>query len=583
MARKKKYYGKKNPEGYRNPQDAAEVDEYRKGFAAGKNSKGSGKFAIETGAKDNDYTWYVPNSQMVKDVASFPFGINVGEPILTSHNLTAIDSEAITYMSNPGIAVFNVLPTIGSANDETSPVNIAGNNLFQAMQVESSRNPSYEMNDMMMAELALTEVYSYYAYLVRIYGVSNNYEFLNRYTPKALVNAMGVDFEDVKDHMAEFRAGINLLCNAMSSLYLPKTLDYASRKIFIYEGIYTDSNTAKAQYYMYKPIGFYQWSEGEFDHDEALPTALVFKPLFTTSTTLSVSQLLSYGWNLINPLRGSDDIRMMNADMLKAFGADNCYKASPISEEFKVVPGYNSEVLSQFENAYIAPHVNPNDMQCIIFGATDINTGYLMSQYSYSPLQANYRTGAYAAFENGWHHDYVVNFHHQDVKSEELLVATRCTQAPGYTWVTAGSTIAAAGRIHNYANGGFTLSAKTTEVICGVDLFYMNEVGSLKSSSVCTDMIINSRISSSGPSQNVAITAMSGVTLTTRFDWFPIIWPMNLGVSSATATSGTWLPIEPVFDLDNFTIIGSTQMSNLNRVAMIGLFTPKLKNVLAMK
>lgn len=569
--------GRKNKE-RNNFQDMAEEREYNKG-------KRAGAFAIETGSSDNDPSWYMPNGQLVRDVASFPFGINVGEPLSGPDNLT-IDNTSVHNMKNPGIAVFNVLPTIGTAGDQTSPVNIAGNNLFQALQVESSRNPQYEMSDMMIYVIALTSAYSYYSWLVRIYGVMNNFEILNRYTPKALINAMGVDYEDLKANVAAFRGSINVFANALASLYLPKTLDYTKRQIFLYESIYTDSDTAKAQYYMYNPVGFYEWHEGEASAaGTANPASLLLKRL--PATPMTVDDLIQYGWDLIDPLRGSDDIRMIGADMIRAFTVGNCFSVAPISETFKVTPVYNAEVLAQFENAWIAPPVG-TELLAGIKGAEEINTGYIMSQYAYSPTAASHLQAGYASLFQAFGGSYIVNFHKDSPSPEDILVATRCTAIPKMSPISKGAAITWGGKTVKFTNGGYALFPQTTETICGVNLYWMKGDGTIDSGVVWSQYTVG-RVTgitpSSGPSP--LMTSYNILGIVSRFDWFPAVWPTFLIDQSAgtppVVTPNAFSFNEPFFDLDNFTIIGKESMNRMNEIAMLGLFAPKLNNVLSMK
>lgn len=69
-------------------------------------------------AKDNDWRWYAGSPQLVKDVASYPFGVPLGSAIYQG------SGEQPKY-AVPGILSYQFSPAIGNAVSENSPVNVA--------------------------------------------------------------------------------------------------------------------------------------------------------------------------------------------------------------------------------------------------------------------------------------------------------------------------------------------------------------------------------------------------------------------------------------------------------------------------
>lgn len=540
-----------------NLQDAAMDAEYDKGKSAGKEkprqngnsnkssrrgNRGRGNnnklaFPVNTGSKDNDPKWYTVNGQMSKDVLSLPMDINVGKPISvgTSGNNPLM-------MNTPGILTYRIAPVLPTSSDTLSPLNVAANAAYQGIQAKNSRTPSYEASDLMMYFVAISQAFSYYQHLVRIYGTMRNYSLVDRYTPEALVTTMGANFDDLNVHMADFRTGINQMAAALSSLYLPKAIDYCNRQIFLYESIYLDSNTNKAQYYMYVPEGFYKWIEGNTSDPQ---TTLSYMSLNTVQNR-KASELLDFGFSLIAPLRESQDIRMMGADMIQAFGLANMYTVNPIAETFTITPGYNPEVLSQMENAFIMPPEASGSMASgVVRESTGINQGWLTSTFTYKPVDSQITTNGVTGFYTP--DNYVLNFHKQDVNSDDLLVASRLMEIPQISFDVANSALS-------------VISHNQTELIIGATMttwLVNNGVTQLASYNFCSVM----------EAVTGAVYDYNVQALLAKFDWNPKV-NFTKPKSSPLFTDFLW-------DLDNFTLMPAQLLANVNEMALLGLFSPK--------
>lgn len=573
-----------------NYQDEAEAKEYNKG-------KRAGAAAVDRDVWMNDPQWYVPNDQLLKDVASFPTTYYTGLPIqqgsapyatqqtdTTPWNVTLTTSPG---QPNPGILVLNTLHTIGAATNETDPVNQAANQLFTMQQMKSGKTPQYEAPDNMLYYLALTDAYAYYVWLVRLYGISSDFNSLNRYTPQWLIQAMGVDWNDLKGKRADFRAAINLFALQLSSFPLPKTLSYVNRRMFIYEHIFMDSANPQAQYILFNPVGFFHWHEGETDHPTTYLT--LENDMITNASALkTVDQLVKYATELITPLQQSEDVRRIGADILNTYGAGSLMEILPIAETYSISPTYNEQIMTQIENAHvmlpssvtasIKPYVQVEQ-------ATGINQSYLTASYEYfadlrqTGLATDSRPKTDGAVVDMLNivrdNEHIINFHHQNPTPEDFMEATRLSIAPYYvaaTSSTAGATIDVVIESESTAITGGPVYFGP-ELILGAYVFALNQNGTgITREVINTDKFFWNVGNSTWEAVN---GGFSTVALLQAFDWCPkirynmITSPTNS--KNAAITKGNYF-----FDQDCFALISGEEMNRLNAVAWYGLFTPKI-------
>nr|AVX53407.1 putative capsid [Marmot picobirnavirus] len=551
-----------------------------------KSSSGKdGVYPIVTGSSDNDATWYVPNGQMVKDVATFPVAFQSGlpVPVKNTSSLKATPRVNLGWATTPGIIRYDIMPTIAAdMEDTTSPLSVAAGSLYQAIQSANSRTPSYEPADMMMYLVALTHAFSYYQWLVRVYGCIKNYEFQDRYTPEVLIQSMGVDYKSVSTHMADFRTGINNMAAIMASLYMPKTIDYSNRQIFLYESIYRDSNSPKAQYYYYNPVGFYVWQEGPTSAPDTHLTQLSLSNVLRQNDDASArdeqrklvgigyEELIDFGMSMVFALRNSEDIRMIGADMLQAFGTQSLFQVYPIAETFSVTPVYNPEVLSQMENAYISPCAEWKTISNTITQNTDINGGYLQNVITYNDWDNEFDT-VRGSLDNFRPEQYMVNFHKENVLPEDILVATRLTQVPQFIWQSATAT---------------RVVTRQTEIVVGATIF-MYTVNSISSGvvdfSVSQFPIHSYMMIQDANYEDPAefFEYIDPMAHLSKFDWHPRVRLFTMSQEGAITPNRV---SQFFFDLDNYVLMGQSNLHNLNYTCLLGLFTPKsLTNAIMLK
>lgn len=563
--------------------------EYRSGFEAGESTEKYDRYK----SVSNDWKWYAENEQLVKDVASYPFAWPVGTELSTG--IPFVDNHAI-----PGIMCIYTSPAVGYADTTSAPINTAARNIYSYVRHANSGHTNYEAPDLMMYLLAMDSIYSFISYAKRIYGVMNLYTYENRYYPDALLTAMGVSPEDFRTHIADFRAFVNTLVVRVGSMAIPASMSYMARHMWMYEGIYVDSDTPKAQTYLYSPAGFYI---SRLDKNGL--GMLHYVPLQADgSTLLTYEQFTTYALAMIEPILASEDYNIMSGDILKAFGESGIYKGFGISEEYQVLPSYNKEVLSQIENATLLtaylpdtafdPTVpaSPDIYQVIVEDATQPNgpTGYLRCVPRFKGIwevlgmvESTVDGKVISAIDTIYGASKIINSHEDMQDPKDVMVMTRLTntleEIPDedlifYTSKTCGSDVAHYARIFYYGRqsspglpvGDWELRFSHnlyhalecyTQGIDAVVNTTPDEIAQMSSGNLqqILEDIIQNYTTMFNSSVNAVLSFAFDASLISMFDWHPAFVPIGfLQSDSATITAevsgNDWLPTDVTWEQD---------------------------------
>lgn len=305
----------------------------------------------------NDPSWYAASPQLLSDAASIPFSWATGSEI----NLQAKDNAFSDGLERiPGIITLQLAPSVGYSHVNTDPINMAMFQEYAYIRHANSGSANYDAPDLMLYMLGMGSVYSYLTFLMRVYGTAMVYATSNRYMPRTLTIAQGVDFDSVNNNLANFRYGINMLINKAASFAVPATMTYFNRAAYLYQNVYIESNEITDQLYMYVPYSFLKFGkdvDGAYKlvqipfSEAAMGYNSALKPTWKTNNARwTVPELLRLGSELLDEFIGSEDLNIMSGDILKAYG-DNILKLATIGDNFTIVPVYDSNFFKQFMNA----------------------------------------------------------------------------------------------------------------------------------------------------------------------------------------------------------------------------------------
>lgn len=319
-------------------------------------------------AEFNDYKWYIDDPSIANDVSMLNWNVPLGSNALSFGDEMLYDpinerqevqvSPAGSKLNIPGIVAIQFAMVPGVSDSPNSPVNVAARNLFVGLRKSVSSNLSFGSADIMSYLLACDSLFAYYAFLTRVYGTIPTYSGLNRYIGKALIQASGINYEDVSVNLVKLRTFIDLFRVKVNQfVYAPKDYGFMQRHVFMCQAMYKDSDTVKSQIYVFNPLYFYKWQSFDLGSEGSHLAAIKFGTPNHTGG-LTTDELIAYGNSLLEEILSDSDIANIVSLFQRAYGEGGSYQLQPIPDNYTIAPIYSENVLGQIHNASIV-HV-PN-------------------------------------------------------------------------------------------------------------------------------------------------------------------------------------------------------------------------------
>lgn len=538
--KKRNYRGKFNPKSGKPTQSNNLQDRLVNDIETKENGKfPQGKVTI---GKDNAPEWYFKDKNVLADVASFSYSNALGRKIYPNR---LSDQTAWSNWSGafPGLMAITLMPTVGISGDSQSPLNLAATNVYSYVRYKNSGAKNYNAPDLMLMLCAMDSIYACWNWMKRLYGVASTYSATNVYKPTAYFRAQAADMGDIVANLASFRAYLNIAADRISAFCVPATMTYMVRHSWLFSNIYKDSNTAKAQEYMYVPAAFYKYNETSSSSGGFLEMVNVLTGVDSNTQVLwnynSLRNLLD---SLIDAINMSEDIGIMSGDILKAYGEGNLFTLSHIEADYKVDAVYSEEVLTQIENASLSL-ISADDLQN--FSITqDPNANILISQ-------------PFFAGTLGTSIGTMINFHKDNPTPEDTMVATRLSFT-AYTDTAAGQI--------KYQSFGSELAIDCNIIMMAQSPLVTDEWDPTKPLLLHTFRYAGLLLDLTQPyTMETIMEAIYGTIAFVSFDWAPHI---AMAVTDGTINRSFF----PLADWDVYTMIENSQMDALNTLALLTEF-----------
>ena len=572
----------------------------KKGYPKNDNVRSSDS-RVCAGSKDNDPAWYALNPQLLKDAASFPYAWPLGNKLNVGEFGTLINQGSL-----PGIMVMNWVPTIGYSEDGTSPVNVASINTYTKVRHDNSGHANYDHADYMMYLLAMDSVYAFHSWMRRVYGCMLTYSNTNRYYPRAIVKAMGVDFDNLQGNLADFRQYINTYAIKASALAVPAKMSFMTKHYWMSEGMYYDSQQDKPQTYLFNPLGFYKFalSQGETPHG-----TLQFKPMFTDTTGAipgcrtnrpwTLEDFISYGDNLLAPIISDEDFGIMSGDTLKSFGIGGCYTLPITEETYTVLPSYSAEVLDQIQNATFIGLPVIDTMT--IDQNVNVGAGWIMADPKFKHPWVKAVNNNELPGQNAFLVNRFVTFEHGDITPESTMEATRWTNISvevtstgtrDYRVPTMGSEVMCTGNICYFKQlpSGAMEPTFTHDIYVSMnaDAFYTPTDLSSALDFTSAEGAKSSFLAIMGHFNQVLAQHNLIIQQLSVFDRHPAVYlsdylgiGSNIEIYQQNAATPTRTKVEAdgyntingaLFDVNYYTILNSTDLEEMSHIALLSEF-----------
>lgn len=308
-------------------------------------------------SSENDISWYAKNPDLLQQAGNLSWGYKLGLPVnFANENFTFryVDTKPTTRV--PGFMFVGVIPGPGvTANEDTfqesDAINLAAKDQYAYIRYANSGHANYDSQDLMMYYLAWDEIQMEICDAMRAYGTANITNMQNRYMPRALVQALGWDYEAIVSNRANFASKINSAIARLGAFPVPKGMPYFDRHRWLFSNLFTDETSLKSQIFGFKKI-MYRYFEHNSEN-EAGALIAERRPGAYGETLLTPDVWFDKILNLINRISDSEDMGIIMGDILKAWGTENCMTIDYMAQDYVCTPAYSEEIKIQFENMYI--------------------------------------------------------------------------------------------------------------------------------------------------------------------------------------------------------------------------------------
>lgn len=495
-------------------------------------------------SESNPYSWYSKNAQFTADAGRMPFAKPLGALISGGPNDKFV---------NPGVMRLTFTPTVGFSQDLQSPINRAAGELYTYIRSVMRVSGNYEAADLMIYLMALDSAYMFWAMMRRAYDTAQLYTPMNKYYPRTLLQYQGFD-PSIANNLAAFRTYINKFGISLSRYAVPTGFDITDRHMWMCSGLYLDSETTRAQTYLFCPSVLWQY-------DNTAATGSSLKPVVwqQAGTTISLHDLeavIDFGENLLSSITNDEDVLEMSGDLYRAYGAENMRKIPEVSDMERLEPIFDKTVLSQIENCSIVGDLNISTAS--ISQDPSINSGAITSHYEFAG-RTEFPNSLYVspAFQSPRK---FINLHNDNPTSEEVIEATRLAVS-----FSTGQLMSQA----QYLSPDIMPADVINRVWIG--LFNANGTGALSTLTQPTSEI---RYTSATPAGSL-LNSLQFMALLMSFDWAPMMYLYDVtGMASVGAEANL---VHVMADIDNFTAIESEYLADMHTAAMYSLFdVPKI-------
>lgn len=297
----------------------------------------------------NALSWYVRDNQMLLDTCRLPYNIPVGLPVGRVGNLDAIIQHVDEDYAIPGIAVMSVVPTIGNAKTSVDPVNVAFAGMYTHMRSTNSGRWDFFAPDVAMATLAADSLYYTVKYYQRAYNTLFMFHNANKYLPQALIEAQGIDYDDLKANASWFRSQLNQRIERINALKVPSELYLFARHEWMFENYYIEGPSEKDQIYMYRPAAYYVYSLS----DEGPGQLLCHRYLAGATGTegrMTAADMIERLDLMLNPIFDDEYFNIIGGYIAKTYEGKVMH-LDLLNDYTKIGLIWSEDVLLQFKNA----------------------------------------------------------------------------------------------------------------------------------------------------------------------------------------------------------------------------------------
>lgn len=348
----------------------------------------------------NDVSWYSRNPNLLVAAGSFPYPYRPGMELKLGEfsDPGSAVGTAQRGLIVPGVMTLDWIPAIGTSNTVTDPASVLGKEIYARVRRAYSGDLAADGPDYVMYILALSSIFSYIAWLKRLYRVLNVWTPDNYMLPDAVIGAMGFTQKDIvslRTNRMKLWQCINELVLQSRKFTCPSSIDLVNRHYWMSDNVYTDEQTINSQFYMFNLVGVFKFAMLNMADGNPGP-GLAMTPMPTVDVladtqVMTVETLYTFGLDLLQALSEWDGAYVINGYLKRAFEGDAMFMVDELPLEQPFTPVYVPEVLMQIENSRGLIATNGSDLFSIAskFNITqNVTTNSVVANPTYSIHQS---------------------------------------------------------------------------------------------------------------------------------------------------------------------------------------------------
>lgn len=237
---------------------------------------------------------------------------------------------------DPGLLVIQTAPSIGFGKEKYDPINTASEALFGFMRKSMSGRKNYEWPDLAIFLLSVSSMESFLTFCKRLWKLGYVSSSFNYYWAESCIRACGIDPDDLKVHLSDFRAWIDQFEISVRAYRVPANIMYFKLMMEHYGSVYHEADNPKEQLYMTVPRGFWRFNNIDTGSESPINKSgmLEFVPWYPDLANLTIHKVIDlerYGQQLMQHYSKNSSFSTMSGDIEKVF-AGALYEGEVLGE-----------------------------------------------------------------------------------------------------------------------------------------------------------------------------------------------------------------------------------------------------------
>lgn len=262
----------------------------------------------------NDISYWNKTSGF-KNVTALNWDLIVGnarKPDFVSRNLVKPDSE----YNPPQVMALNFIMGPGWANTVNDGVNRSLAKIMAKIRATLSTSQlGFETADLGIFFAATSSIAAMIGFAKRILESYNVWNDRNYVYPRALINAQGYDYYDIRDNINTYSAQLNSIIDMYNNMSIIDCWDIYDRQYSMCHSIFVDEDSAFGQLYIFNPVNYYVYN----DMGEEASVAVSTNNYILPHNPQPFSSLISNLDSMIQSWYSSSDLYTINGVLLRAF------------------------------------------------------------------------------------------------------------------------------------------------------------------------------------------------------------------------------------------------------------------------